>query len=446
MSSKTSTSVPSKKELIADLKLLASKNQNVPITRNFYRANGKFKESHWQRYFPSFTLFLQDSGVFKPQVLPKPAPDKKELSETSEVVGDNWTITLPKTRISTLEQLLEYANVDLSVWSVERWVSNKWEVGAKDDAGKIVIEPLFQVKATLVRRKDIATIRAEIESLKEDAKKYAPIQQPVVRLIPRGGIGSGNLLELMIPDLHAGKLCWSKETGYQDYDTSIAVATYRRAVDGLLQLASGYKFDKIILGAGNDLLQSDNIQGTTYSGTKVDTDSRFHKTYKIVRKMLTETIEKLRLLAPVEVKLVPGNHDTLSTFTLGDSLECRFHNYSDVTVDNSPSMHKIVEWGHTFLVLTHGHEGKQADYAAWIASQYPQEFGRTKFREVHVGHKHKSSLDEKFGVRVRTLSSLTPPDAWHAHNNFVSNLRVAEALVFNKERGLVAQFYHTEVD
>jgi hypothetical protein len=80
-----------------------------------------------------------------------------------------------------------------------------------------------------------------------------------------------------------------------------------------------------------------------------------------------------------------------------------------------------------------------------MASTYPQEFGRTKFREIHVGHKHKTALDEKFGVRVRVLSSLTEPDAWHANNNFVGNTRTAEALIFNKERGLVAQFYHNEV-
>jgi hypothetical protein len=76
-----------------------------------------------------------------------------------------------------------------------------------------------------------------------------------------------------------------------------------------------------------------------------------------------------------------------------------------------------------------------------MASKYPKEFGRTKYREIHVGHKHKTSLDEKFGIRVRTLSSLTEPDAWHAENNFTGNLRTAEALVFNKKQGLIAQFY-----
>lgn len=436
MSSNASTRFPSKKELISDLKLLSKEHPTVLITRNFYRGNGKFKEAHWQKYFASFTDFLKEAGV---------GPAKVTEPETSEVVGDKWNISLPKTRIATLEELIEYCKVDLSIWEVERFLINKWEMGyTTGSADKKVAKeiPLFQVKATLKKRNELISIRREIEQLKDEVKREARPPKVMSYSIR----DSGNLLELMIPDLHAGKLSWSKETGYADYDLSISIATYRRAIDSLIEQVQGYKIDKIVLGVGNDLLQTDNIQGTTYSGTKVDTDSRYHKVYSTVRRMLCEVIEKLRLIAPVEVKLVPGNHDTLSTFTLGDSLECKFDAYPDVAVDNNPTKHKTVEWGKCFLVLTHGHEGKQSDYGMWMASKYPDVFGRTKFREIHVGHKHKSALDEKFGVRVRTLSALCPPDAWHSDNNFTGNLRTAEALVWNKERGLVAQFYHNEID
>lgn len=436
MSSNVTNRFPTKKELIQDLKALAAEHPSVLVTRNFYRGNGKFKEAHWQKFFASFTDFLNTAGV---------VPVKPTEPETSEVVGDKWNITLPKTRITTLEELLDYCKVDTSIWEVVSFAVNKWEMGyttVRDEVKVARHKPLVQVKATLKKRTQIIAIRKEIEQLKDEVKAVA--RPP--KVVPYSIRESGNLLELMIPDLHAGKLAWSKETGYADYDLSISVATYRRAIDALIQQAQGYNIDKIVLGVGNDLLQTDNIQGTTYSGTKVDTDSRYHKVYSTVRKMLCEVIEKLRLIAPVEVKLVPGNHDTLSTFTMGDSLECKFDAYPDVEVDNGPAKHKTVEWGKCFLILTHGHQGKQTDYGMWMASQYPDCFGKTKFREIHVGHKHKSALDEKFGVRVRTLSALCPPDAWHADNIFTGNLRTAEAMVWNKERGLVAQFYHNEID
>lgn len=376
--------------------------------------------------------------------LPHPAPVQAApvLAETNEVVGDRWNIAIPKTRIQTLDELLEHADVDTSVWDVERFVVNRYEVAAKNADGDLEVEPLFQVKATLKQKKFAVDARAEIQALKEEAKAHMPLPRPVVYTT----LKSDNMLELLLPDLHAAKLAYAKETGYQNYDTAIAVETYRRAIDSLVQSASAINIDRIVLGVGNDLLQADNIQGTTFSGTKVDVDSRYRKTYVTVRKMLTETIEKLRLIAPVDVKVVPGNHDTLSSFTMGDSLECRFEKYTDVLVDNEPIMHKIVDWGKVFLLLTHGHQGKQADYGLWMATQYPHLFGHSKFREVHTGHKHKTALDEKFGVRIRTFGALCSVDEWHANNNFVGNLRVAEGLVFNKHSGLTAHYYHTEVD
>jgi hypothetical protein len=447
------SSTPIRAEILSDL--FRVKQENGYITRDLYvtKGVGKYPKREILKHWNTFAEALSEIGLLEDGKLKSLTPGKQlskpsssissKPSEVSEVSGDNWTVSLPKTRIHTLKQLIEYFEVDTSIWTVKSWIANKWDMGytfGKQKNKKAAEHELYQVKATFEKKPNIDAIKKEIELLKDEVKSVAVVPKTVVH-----NVGSGNLLELLLPDLHAGKLCWSKETGYKDYETSIAIETYRRAMDGLLSQCANYEFDRIILGVGNDLLQSDNIQGTTYSGTKVDTDTRFHKTYKVVREMLSETIEKLRLIAPVEVKMVSGNHDTLSVFTLGDSLECRFHNYPDVIVDNSPMMHKTVEWGDVFLILTHGHQGKQADYGIWMASAYPKEFGRTKFREIHVGHKHKSALDEKFGVRVRVFSSLTEADAWHAHNNFVNNLRVAEALVWSKQKGLVAQFYHTEI-
>lgn len=55
-------------------------------------------------------------------------------------------------RITTLTQLLAFAEVDESVWEVTNHVVNKWEVGAQGEDGQIVIEPLFQIKASLRKR------------------------------------------------------------------------------------------------------------------------------------------------------------------------------------------------------------------------------------------------------------------------------------------------------
>ncbi len=159
--------------------------------------------------------------------------------------------------------------------------------------------------------------------------------------------------------------------------------------------------------------------------------------------MLTDAIERLRTIAPVTVLIIPGNHDTLSAFHVGDSLACLYHNTRDVEIRNEPTARKYVSYGTTLLMFTHGEKGKQKNYPLLMATERPAEFGASRFREAHVGHTHETKVQEHMGVRVRTSPALCAADAWHAENQFVGNLRGAEALVWSREHGNVAQALFT---
>lgn len=57
-------------------------------------------------------------------------------------------------RICTLEQLIAACAIDLDAWQIERHIINKWEVGVRHPVtGEVIVEPLFQVKAWIVKRK-----------------------------------------------------------------------------------------------------------------------------------------------------------------------------------------------------------------------------------------------------------------------------------------------------
>lgn len=434
MSSNVTNRFPSKKELIQDLKALAAEHPTVLITRNFYRGNGKFKEAHWQKFFTSFTYFLEAAGISKTE---------DSAPETVEVVGDRMNFTLPKTRIQSLDELIAHFKIDLSIWEVERFVANSWEMGyttVRKDVKVARSKPLYQVKATLKKRTEMIAVREEIEQLKEDAKKQARIPAPVVRSVHR----SGNMLEINIPDAHFGKLAWGVETGYENYDTKIAEQVFVRALETLLERTKNYTFDQILFVVGNDLFNSDNIENQTTKGTTVTTDGRYHKTFYKVRRTITRCIERLREIAPVKVVMVSGNHDDLSVWHLGDSLECYFTKYPDVEIENTPIHRKYHQHGKCMLMFTHGDKGKRTDYPLLMATERPEMFGSTKFREAHTGHTHMTKMDEQHGVRVRVLPALCPPDDWHAENGFVGNLRNAEAYVWNKDEGLISQVYYND--
>jgi len=85
---------------------------------------------------------------------------RPELKEVNDITKDKWTIVMPKTRIHTLQQLLDFCKVDLGVWEVERFIANKWEMGYKDNCGEPGVVPLYQIKAFLRRKR----IPAEHES------------------------------------------------------------------------------------------------------------------------------------------------------------------------------------------------------------------------------------------------------------------------------------------
>ena len=421
--------IPSREQL-KDHIVELHKATGLRITRDYYRMNSHYPERFWQQYWPTFTAFV-DEAIGVSMEIPS------EPSRIDEIVGDRWNLEIPYTEVCTLDKLVEIYGVDLDKWTVERFKCSRWERPKGDS-----VLPLYSIKAEFKAREEAFDYKAALEEFKEAARQHSPHPYPVVPFLAEPGY----CLELVIPDLHLNKLADGNETGHGDYDVGGAIDAYTTSIYQILKNAQQFPLEEIVLVVGNDLLHTDNAKGTTFKGTPLDSDVRYHKAYVLVRKMLVRVIELLRTFAPVKVLTIPGNHDTMSTFTLGDSLECWFDKYTDVTVDNSPTPYKFYQWGDVMLMLMHGDKGKKSDYAMWMATERPMMFGSTKFREVHIGHTHGRFVEEKFGITVRTFAALCKPDAWHSENGYVGNLRSAEGIIWHKTKGRVAEFIHTELD
>lgn len=366
-------------------------------------------------------------------------------STTIEIRGDKARIETD--RVLDVEDLLEHAGVNRAEWEVERTLLKKWEVGTKDAQGNPVVTPLFGVTAWLKRpaeRALAANLRAEIlAELKSEAPVPRPLRVPALQ-------DTDVLLELSVPDLHIGKYAWAEETG-QDYDANLAIAGFREAVNDLLDQVAHYPVARILLPVGNDLLHIDGIHHMTTGGTPQDTDTRYLRVFRLARRLLTETIERLRAIAPVDVLIVPGNHDQVSCFLLGDALECRFHNYEDVQIDNRASLRKYYEWGLTLLGFTHGNEEKQDALPSLMAGEQRDAWGRTRFAEWHTGHQHRRkevrfiSTNEDRGAVIRQLPSLSATDAWHAKRGYTGQQLGAQAHIYMRDRGHRAFFEHLKL-
>jgi len=179
----------------------------------------------------------------------------------------------------------------------------------------------------------------------------------------------------------------------------------------------------------------------TTAGTTVDSDSRWQKMFLRGCELLTDAVTNLSQICPVDIVVISGNHDYLSTQYLGYYLQAWFRNNKNVKIDNAPTSRKYYRYGQNLIGFDHGKEVKGENLPLIMATERKSDWGETKYKEVQIGHFHRENLKELHGVKVRILPSLCSADSWHGKKGFVGNVRSAEGLLFNKNGGLEAIYY-----
>jgi hypothetical protein len=379
-------------------------------------------------------------GKFAHVSEPVPALGIKTTDTSVELVDQN-----PK----TLEEVLALCKVDLKVWRVERWVANKWEVGAKQEDGSILTTPLFQIKVWFERLPGLAEADALREVLEE-------LRRKPIKSLAKPGVVTGlspsllrvddpHLLEIDLADLHFDRLAWDEESG-ENWDMKISSHVAVQAVRQLLALSAPFPIERILYICGNDFYTSDTPADTTTAGTPQDADGRWQKSFRNGVRLQVELINIMRSRAPVDVVVVPGNHDTTRAFYAGVVLDAMYSSSKDVRVINNAAPRKYYRWGTTLLGFSHGHSEKHGALPLIMAGEAPDDWAKTTHREFHVGHFHHKKetqfhTGQEFGpVRVRILPSLTATDGWHAAQGYVGAQKVCEAYLWSEARGYVGHF------
>lgn len=358
------------------------------------------------------------------------------------VEGDKASLDmLVERRVKTLEDLIREAKIDTAEWEVERFTCNKWEVALKLGEKKteyVHVQDLWQVKATLIRRKDARALREIGDEIIRAVKAHA---RPV-GFIPRKRYSEPCLAEIAFFDLHLGKLTWGPETG-QNYDLKIAERLYMKALGDLISRASSFDIERFVFPVGNDFFNVNSSDKETFAGTPQDEDDRWKKTFAKGWLLLADSVEMLSKKAPVDVVVIPGNHDFESAFYMGEVLSARFGKDKNVTVDNSPPLRKYYRYGENLIGFAHGKDEKLSELPMIMATENAKDFAATRFREWHVGDKHRKkeyqwvATSEGKGVTVRILRSLSSTDEWHYRKGYIGNIRAGEAFIWHKRDGLI---------
>ena len=314
-------------------------------------------------------------------------------------------------------------------YQVERLLVNKWGAPGRENK---------QIKVWL---------RTDINELELAERLRASLEKnPMVLRHP--DLEPGELFAVLsLPDLHVGMLAWRQEVGEQ-YDTETALERMNTIASNLLSRLSGLRVSEIIFPIGNDLFHTDTHENTTTTGTRVDVDSRWQKTFQVVAEALIKgPVAWAAEIASVRVVVVPGNHDYQRAFYLGEVMRWYYEGRGlSVEVDNSPRLRKYYRRGDVLLGFTHGAWVKTNQLPLIMANEASQDWAASVWREWLLGHFHRkremawNSTEEVGGVRLRVLPSLAVPDAWHYQQGFVGGIKEGTLSLYSNA-GLWADYY-----
>lgn len=374
-------------------------------------------------------------------------------SSVSTEHEDETVITLDTSEVKTLEQMLEECQVDVSLWEVDKYEVTKHEVPRKDtikhlefdqgkitgtliDDGRMYVQVMYNIRIVLKRRQ-IQPFEASLDSVLKKLRDNPPIFINSYRPIQGEYLFSPQLY-----DTH-----FNKRSVDGLYTPKQAAKEYKAVGSALISKVRTYNLpiERIMLPVGNDSLHADNLIGTTTKGTWVELAGDQREAIDAMCEAHVYLIEQLAEMAPVDVVIVPGNHDRYTAYWLGLFLEAWFHNHPHIHVDSSKSPRKYYAYGKVLIGMEHGDKVKPQDLVALMATESPRLWADSSYRIWMRGHLHGKDamykpITEQYGVAVMTIPALCDTDEYHLLHGFVGNHRAAEGMLFHKQHGLDTTF------
>jgi hypothetical protein len=277
-----------------------------------------------------------------------------------------------------------------------------------------------------------AAQRAAFEALSQELPRLPALPVPARTY--------GNLANVYtFTDSHVGALAWHRETGGGDWDLTIAEKTL---TDCCMQMvASAPQAATAVLAQLGDYLHYDSALApvTPTHGHILDADGRMPKMVEVGVRILRRMVDMLlQHHERVVVLLGEGNHDITSSVWLRCMFRALYELEPRVTIIDSELPYYVFQHGATMLCWHHGHLAKKEALPLLFAARFPQMWGATSKRYVHVGHMHHVQTREHPGIKVEQHPTLAAPDAHSARGGYLSERQVS-VITYSDAYGEVAR-------
>jgi len=286
------------------------------------------------------------------------------------------------------------------------------------------------VKSSADEKRRIEIIKETFEAMADELPRLEPSVSQNIHIDALCNL-------YVMTDCHVGMLAWHKEGG-ADWDLKIAEKTltgcFEQMVKSSLPANTGFVCQ---LG---DWLHFDGMTAVTPTGGhNLDADGRFSKivqaSIRILRRLVDFALVHHNI---VIVLMAEGNHDLVSSIWLRSMFKALYENDPRVHVIDSELPYYVYRHGEIMLAFHHGHLNKNDRLPLLFAAQFAEEWGVTKKRYCHTGHRHHVEEKEHSGMTVVQHPTLAARDAYAARGGWLAERQVS-AITYHKAYGQVSK-------
>ncbi len=263
---------------------------------------------------------------------------------------------------------------------------------------------------------EVERVAAIETALRESMASYIV---PVDPVDPPEWVDEDTCGVIPIGDPHIGQLAHADEVG-ESSDLKIQERDLLQAMD---HLVAGMPRSALctIIPLGDNLHADDDNQRTPAHHHKVDGDGRAHKVARVAVNVFRRLIDRaLTRFRQVNVEVVGGNHDVVTSVWLRLALELIYQNEPRVFVNPSPMALRVWAFGKCLFGTCHGDGIKPEDMVGVMAARFRKMWGAAEFVYGFQGHRHRKALVEKGGGLVEVFRTMVGKDAFAAKYGYES--------------------------
>ena len=367
-----------------------------------------------------FYDYLDAGWIYPPEDKNCDMPRQVSYSDDGIITSTVTTDAVPQSP----EDLLRLHGYDPDKFELVNAKCSQWNSGNNPQtSSKVVVKP----KANTITKDEMVEW---FENLKnEKLPVYGAKKKSVCH----------KMMLIPISDLHYGLLCEPFRTG-ESYNQDIAESRLDYILDESVRSIKENHVDSVIITIGGDMMNFDNLKGTTTRGTPQDNSGGYYNVFHSLFSTMVAFISSIAETgAFVRVIYVPGNHDEVTGFHLAELINAWFRCSELVKVDYEPKPRKYDTYGNTLLVFAH--DGDVKKLPQLIADEARKMWSMVNRTDVYLQHLHTERvLVEDFHMRIQRLPTVCGRSAWTTDQGYLSD-KVHKNFIYDKEKGIEKVLY-----